>query len=127
MRILASLACAVLLVSCRSTSPAPRLDALFTDLHARGLFRRITKDDYASLTGAWQMPGGETLLIDRDARHLFITRNSVRYLMVQIDPKAFYVPGLDFIAGFTDDRLYVSTNLGISLSAPRASPSMTIE
>jgi len=86
--------------------------------------RRITKDDYASLTGEWRMSDGETLLIDRDARHLFITRNGVRYLIVQIDPKAFYVPGLDFITGFTDDdRLYVSTNLGEEVSLPRPHPS----
>lgn len=79
----------------------------------------VRKDDYDSLTGQWRLPH-ETVVIDRDARHLFLTRNGVRYLMVQIDPKFFYIPGLDFIAGFIHHHLYLSTNLGEEVSfAPR--------
>lgn len=74
----------------------------------------IKKDAYASLAGQWKMPDGEILLIDLAERHLFMTRNGVRYLMVQIDPRSFYIPGLDFVIGFSGEKMHVSTNLGES-------------
>jgi CubicO group peptidase (beta-lactamase class C family) len=69
----------------------------------------VVKTDYASLTGRWK--AGEPLEIEHDGRHLFLKRAGVRYLMVQIDRRSFYVPGLDFLIGFGARlwRIHVST------------------
>ena len=45
-----------------------------------------------------------------------MTRDGVAYRMVQVDPRWFYVPGLDFMVGFagepaaTPERIHVATN-----------------
>ena len=66
----------------------------------------ISKDALPTLAGGW----GE-FSITRSGTSLTISADDVAYRMVQIDPRFFYVPGLDFIVGFTVDRMYLSTNL----------------
>ena len=71
----------------------------------------IRKEERATLAGSWLMPGGDTLVIDMTDGHLNAVRDGVRYRIVQISPRAFYIPGLDHILGFAKDRIYRSTNV----------------
>lgn len=75
----------------------------------------IAKAELAALAGHWRMDDGEVLSIESGGR-LTIRRNGIRYLMVQVDPRSFYVPGLDFMIGFARrgdviERVEISTNL----------------
>jgi len=77
----------------------------------------IRKEDRPSLAGQWA-----AVAIENFRGHLAVNRDGVRYRIVQIAPDAFYVPGLDYIFGFTRDKIYLSTNVseewGTRLSPP---------
>ena len=71
------------------------------------------------LDGVWLLEDGRRLRIEREGAALFIVPpEGVRYLMVQVTRTSLYVPGLDFVIGFTRSasgavhRLRVSSNLG---------------
>lgn len=76
----------------------------------------IPRDQHASLKGRWRIEDGEVVVIGDAAGVLQIERKGVRYRMVQVDPRAFYVPGLDLVLGFArgEDgsfaKIYYSTN-----------------
>ena len=75
--------------------------------------QEVSKDERASLDGTWRLDGGETLAIERTA----VLHNGIRYRMIPVSPRAFYVPGLHLMLGFAKDprgaiaRIHVSSNL----------------
>jgi CubicO group peptidase (beta-lactamase class C family) len=74
----------------------------------------LSKDDRVSMAGPWRTESGETLTVESSARGLTMLRDGVRYRMFPAGPRAYFVPGLDFIVGFEKKppRIYVSTNVG---------------
>lgn len=66
----------------------------------------IAAEERGVLAGTW----GD-LTIESRGNALMMIADGVAYRMVQIDPRFFYVPGLDFIVGYSAGRLYLSTNL----------------
>jgi CubicO group peptidase (beta-lactamase class C family) len=87
------------------------LDGAHVEPYAPPAVEEIRKEERAALAGEWLMPGGDTLTIDMTGGHLNAVRDGVRYRIVQISPRAFYIPGLDHILGFAKDRIYLSTNV----------------
>ena len=81
----------------------------------------VPKEDRGRLAGRWGMPDGDVLTIELAERRLSMSRNGVSYRMVQVEPRAFYVPGLDYMVGLAGDRIYVSSNFDERWSAARAS------
>ena len=77
----------------------------------------VRKDERDALAGAWPMSDGDAFSIVRDADHLAALREGVRYRMVQVEPAAFYVPGLDVVvtfgrgAGGTISKIRVASNV----------------
>jgi CubicO group peptidase (beta-lactamase class C family) len=77
----------------------------------------ISPDTSQRLVGAWVTPDGERLVVERASDHLALRLKDVSYRMVQVDPRAFYVPGTDMMVGIAADsvgvpiRLYISSNL----------------
>ncbi len=77
----------------------------------------VTPESYNELAGRWSTGNGDTLTIENAGARLFAVSAGVRYLVVQQDPRFFYVPGLDHILAYsgrrrgTPPRLYVSSNL----------------
>lgn len=72
------------------------------------------------LAGRWSLRPGEFLDIEHADGRLDMWREHVRYRIVPIGPRWFYVPGLDFILGLARGgdgslpRLYVASNLAES-------------
>ena len=83
----------------------------------------LAKEQRASLVGAWRLPEGERLAIDISDRGTRITRHGVSYRMVQVDPRTFYVPGLDFMVGFVKDTMVLWSNLGEQRASRLETPS----
>jgi len=88
----------------------------------------IRKEERPSLAGQWSMPGGETLTIESSGSRISVVRAGVHYRIVQITPRAFYVPGLDYILGFARaadgsvSKIYRSTNVAEEWGTRRARP-----
>ena len=76
----------------------------------------VSKHDLASLAGTWTLEG-VPMTIERTADHLKMLHNGVGYLMVHVEPRMFYVPGLDCMVGFAKNpsgafmKLYMSSNV----------------
>jgi CubicO group peptidase (beta-lactamase class C family) len=76
----------------------------------------IRRGERESLAGRWLLPGPETVTIETSQERVSITRNGVSYPVFQVNPRAFYAPGLDFMMGFSKDpagrpaKIYISTN-----------------
>jgi CubicO group peptidase (beta-lactamase class C family) len=87
----------------------------------------LPRESWRLLSGKWRMDDGERFSIEPGER-LFIRRNGVAYLMVPVDPRTFYVPGLDFMIGLARDErggrgfLRVSSNLRLATASRRAAP-----
>lgn len=77
----------------------------------------VSSKEHASLAGRWMLPHGGDVVIARSGDTICIEREGVRYRIVQITPRAFYVPGLDFVLGFargtegTLSRIRVESNV----------------
>ena len=76
----------------------------------------VRKEERESLAGAWVLPDGTTFTIEDSNGRIDVRQNEVRYRMVQISPRAFYVPGLDWMIGFARDsnsfdRIHVESNV----------------
>ena len=63
----------------------------------------IGGEDHLLLHGRWVMSDGELFTIESTGSRLGIVRRGVSYRMVQLHPRAFYVPGLDLMVGFVSD------------------------
>lgn len=80
----------------------------------------ITRDQRAALAGRWLLDNGEAIEIENDGGRLFLLREGVRYAIVPVGPRWFYVPGVDSIIGFTlspdgsPTGIHVSTNVDAS-------------
>jgi CubicO group peptidase (beta-lactamase class C family) len=80
--------------------------------------QEISAGERASLAGRWLLETRDVIAIENDAGRLMLVSNGVRYPIVQITRRAFYVPGVDHILGFARsreggpvDRIHVSTNV----------------
>ena len=76
----------------------------------------VRKEERESLAGAWSLSDGTTFRIESSNGRIDVRQNGVRYRMVQISPRAFYVPGLDWMIGFARDgnsfdRIHVESNV----------------
>jgi CubicO group peptidase (beta-lactamase class C family) len=77
----------------------------------------VSKNERVSLVGTWVMAKGERIVIQSSGETLQVERFGVRYRIVQVAARAFYVPGLDLVLGFARrqdgsfDRIHVSTNV----------------
>ena len=87
----------------------------------------VPRESWRLLSGNWRTDGGELFSIESGER-LFIRRTGIAYLMVQVDPRTFYVPGLDFMIGLVRDErgggetLRVSSNLRLATATRPAGP-----
>ena len=72
----------------------------------------VRREDRASRAGTWRLPDGDTITIEASGTRLLMAHDGLRYRMVQVDPRTFYVPGLDFMVGFAGSRLWLSSNVG---------------
>lgn len=77
-------------------------------------FDAIPKDERPLLAASWILPDGERLEIAHAEGQISLTRYRVRYRMVQVEPKFFYVPGLDFMIGFHKDSSGIPASMTIS-------------
>jgi CubicO group peptidase (beta-lactamase class C family) len=63
----------------------------------------IGEEERPRLAGRWVMSHGDPVTIEHVEGRTSMVRNEVPYRMVQVAPKYFYVPGLDFMIGFKKD------------------------
>jgi CubicO group peptidase (beta-lactamase class C family) len=77
----------------------------------------VVKEDRSLLAGRWATARGDVIVIDRSEPTLYLVRSGVRYRIVQLSPTWFYVPGVDFVLGFSRgsggawSKIYLSSNL----------------
>ena len=64
----------------------------------------IREEERPHLAGRWNLTHGDAVTIEHLEGRTSMVRNGVHYRMVQVEPKYFYVPGLDFMVGFKKDR-----------------------
>ena len=75
----------------------------------------VSRADHKSLAGTWTLEG-ESVRIEYAGDHLAMMHHGIDYRMVQVQPRMFYVPGLDFMVGFARNpagsfaRMYRSSN-----------------
>ena len=88
--------------------PAPPLAPPATDAVDTGAPQR--------LAGEWRLEGGGAVSVVAASDRLSMVSDGVAYRMVQVDPRTFYVPGLDFMVGFAGGpegapaRIHVESN-----------------
>lgn len=77
----------------------------------------VPKDQRSSLAGTWLMHDGTRRTIDRSSGYLRLMQDGVGYRVVQVSPRWFYAPGIDFMIGFSRgangsfERILVSSNV----------------
>lgn len=71
--------------------------------------------------GEWMLSDGTTLTIEAGMDRLSAVRDGVPYRMVQVDPRFFYVPGLDLVIGFATgpDRGFATIFVGSNVASLR--------
>jgi CubicO group peptidase (beta-lactamase class C family) len=79
--------------------------------------RDVTKEDRPRLAGTWEFGDGDRVVIDAEGTSLFATRGGIRYRVIPVASRWFYIPGLDWILGVDSraepfQRLYRSANDG---------------
>jgi CubicO group peptidase (beta-lactamase class C family) len=74
-----------------------------------------------SLAGVWHLADGTSLEIESAPATLTVARDGVRYRMVPVGPRFFYVPGLDLVLGFATgpDRGFATIFVGSNESSLR--------
>jgi CubicO group peptidase (beta-lactamase class C family) len=60
----------------------------------------ISREERSRLASTWALPDGERFEVEFAEGRTSLVRNGVRYRMVPVERKFFYVPGLDFMVGF---------------------------
>lgn len=77
----------------------------------------IDAEEYAALAGEWRLPGAGAVTVEISGSGLAVVRGGVSYPTFQVDPRTFYVPGVDWMIGFARQpdgsvaRIHVSTNV----------------
>lgn len=74
----------------------------------------IRKEERTHLAAKWILPDGERVEIGHREGQTSLMRDGVRYRMVQVSPRFFYVPGLDFMIGFRNDPSGVPASMTLS-------------
>ncbi|HET8947132.1 MAG TPA: serine hydrolase domain-containing protein [Candidatus Polarisedimenticolia bacterium] len=84
---------------------------------ARASVDDLPRGDRARVAGTYVLPDGSAMAVEATDGAVFVHRDGVRYEAFPIGPGAFYVPGLDFVFGFSRDprgggfRMLLSSNL----------------
>lgn len=79
--------------------------------------KAVERAERASLAGEWSLPNGRRFLITTSGGFPSAVVDGVGYRMVQVSAEMFYIPGLDWMVGFsgpaagTFTHVYVGTNV----------------
>ncbi len=65
------------------------------------------------LAGTWRTERGEVITIAQTGDHLSVVHDGLHVRMVQVKPNTYYAPGLDYVMGFANGALHVSTNFAL--------------
>lgn len=90
---------------------------------------RVDPARRAAVAGPWEPGEGSRVAIRADGQALSWIRDGLAFPMYQVDPRAFYVPGLDLGVGFGAGpggpvaRIHVSSNVRESWGVRAESPS----